>query len=201
MAGSLLHTREVRWFLKTPEPTIAAWFAQLPKERVTVERRTDVYWPAGNAQVGIKWRQGRLEVKTQTKAPEPYLLQNQWVGRLESWVKQRFDLADPSADSASNFPGIRVEKQRHAVVLSGPDGRVSPIGPSAAEGCQVEQTFLRIGSDTWYTMGLEWPLEYFEALPESFLKVVLNRAALVPDQSMGYPQFLGDQYPARWRHP
>lgn len=191
----MLHTREIRWFFRVYPPGVSAWFSTLDPKAVRQEDRTDIYWATGCETVGVKIRQGRLEVKTRTFGPADYLPGGGVACRLEGWAKQVFELA-PGQLMDTNSPHlIHVRKQRQATILTWPGPRFHLPVPAAPRGCQIEFTRVLIGSDTWYTLGLEWGSAPTSMPPEPFLAALPSPDLLTLENAMGYPEFLFRNYP------
>ncbi len=190
-------TREVRWFLNRPIPEAAHWFGPLPPGAHTRESREDVYLvlPDRN-DIGVKFRENKLELKYRLKAHGPQEVLPGIRGSLESWEKLGFPSTPNS--TASNLPEgsratrVPVLKQRLASILEQTDaGAVfHSLGTPVLAGVQFEYTKLEVLGSDWYTLGLEWPEDNEVALPTALLSDLLAPCGLAADSSMGYPEFL-----------
>ena len=167
MADPFYHSAELRWFLPGDDAreALLGWFRGPDGALVKEESpRTDSYLllPASDA-VGVKQRQGRLEVKTRVAGPVPYAAHGA-VGRLDQWVKWSFDPAEAIADALARAldragPWRAVEKRRFLLKLAADEGAPAPVAASArpTRGCNVELTVLSAtpGAARWLTLGFE----------------------------------------------
>ncbi|MEJ2758044.1 MAG: hypothetical protein P8046_06115 [Anaerolineales bacterium] len=91
------YTHEIRWFVPGPLPQpIQAWFKAFGK-RVVQPPRTDSYLHGLDATLGIKTREGSLEVKQRTAGHGDFTFHSKITGQVESWVKWSFPLATSAA--------------------------------------------------------------------------------------------------------
>lgn len=194
----LLKTTEIRWFFTHPTPEWLLRLEGLARGPLDAMRRTDHYMPLpGREDIGIKLREGRLEVKYRLGRPEAADLGPQTGGFYEHWVKRGLPLADeaagvPGGGSAGAHGWIPVEKERYGLLIRSEDGQwaVYPIGTPVAGGIQIEYTRLRIGGHRLFTLGLEWPADAGLQLPDPVSELLLGGSALQASDSMGYPGFL-----------
>ncbi|MFZ2488659.1 MAG: hypothetical protein WAZ19_11100 [Anaerolineae bacterium] len=139
--------------------------------------RTDEYLllPAKDT-VGVKQRQGRLEVKALMQPPQPFAHAD-IAGLCDAWVKWSFNPTKPTAQTLAGEldaagPWAAVEKVRYLLKLSLDSGQPVLVTPDErpAVGCNVELTTLTLNFTTqpWLTFGFE--------------------AFGAPDQVMGYLQ-------------
>lgn len=137
-----LSTLEARWFRRGPLPAaVEAWFADLG-EPVEVEARTDRYLAPSSDALGVKVREGRVEMKRRDGAAGPLA-----VGRAraetEAWTKWSFALAEP--DDAPEGPWLAVDKRRWQRVLELAGGR-----------CTLELSAVAVaGGAPWWSVCLE----------------------------------------------
>lgn len=157
-------TAEVRWFYRGPIPQeLLDWFR--PDETPAADQppRTDRYLflPDHDA-LGIKLRQGRLELKQRQGRPDQAQLHEEVSGLLELWHKWSFplaelpgDLAAAVADSAS---WLAVEKQRYLrryqLARSG-QALLAPVGQVIGLGCEWELARVRYSDHDWWTVAFE----------------------------------------------
>jgi hypothetical protein len=192
-----MRTCEIRWFLKTPLSGIAGWLEDLEADRITTENRTDFYlFLPGRKDLGIKIREGRLEVKHRTAPPWPKQIAPAWEGYLEAWVKYGFELGRNKTERplwAGEDPTLHeVVKYRRAMLIHQTDGELTfgPLQYGNTTAIQLEYTKLRVLEETWYTLGLEWPEDLELQLPETFFREILGEDRLTRAESMGYAEFL-----------
>ncbi len=146
---------EVRWFRPGGVPDgVLTWFGDLPGP-VASERRVDRYLELPQtAGLGIKLRQGKLEVK-RLRTEHPPVVWHGLAGRPTRWEKWSFELVE---DGAAERIWLPVEKQRRFRTLRvGDDGAVTPVAPGArvARGCSVEVTRLTVQDALWWSVGFE----------------------------------------------
>jgi hypothetical protein len=180
----MFHSAEARWFLSGAEKwdELLYWFTRqgrLPLVQETgnyvpdpdaaplvkQERpRTDDYLVLPNCEtVGVKQRQGRLEVKALVAGPRPFAL-GAVAGRVDAWVKWSLQpsaaIALPlEADLQQSGRWRQVEKRRCTQKYAHASGGLTAVSPDAwpEAGCSVELTLLRVaaGVPEWVTFGFE----------------------------------------------
>lgn len=189
-------TREIRWFFKEHRPGLMALFQSLQPGQYTMESRGDDYLLLPErADLGIKIRMGRLEMKFRTRGPESFVISS-IHGKMECWEKFGFELKQdmtlPVLPKDSETSWIRVDKQRWVTTMHVIDGTVhfDPPGLAYPESVQVEYTRISLKGHEWYTFGFEWPKEQALMLPDSFLRQWVVPEGLSEANSMGYPAFL-----------
>ncbi|BAZ53186.1 hypothetical protein NIES4103_58580 [Nostoc sp. NIES-4103] len=162
----MLTTNELRWFYPGMIPEdIEVWFQQncLIHQRQPPEEREDryLYTPECNY-LGIKLRQGRLEVKWR-KSEFGVLRFGEFVeGMAEKWGKwlcddhtgESFQLAQ-ILDSSSWVNVHKVRYSQPYQVL--PNFSVQPVAANEhiKNGCHVEITFLVIQDHPWWSLAFE----------------------------------------------
>jgi hypothetical protein len=187
-------TAEVRWFVEGALPGAArAWFHALAPGVPAEPPRTDRYVPTAAEDLGVKVRQGRVEVKQRTG--EVGL--ERWgtvEGRVEAWRKWSLDLA---AD-ARPTDWVSVQKRRWLVTFRVRSGAVAPVpqGTVPSKGVNVEVSAIRAGKQRWWGVCLE----SFGPGEASRLRALRRVAAHVfaggpppglgAGASMGYPAWL-----------
>lgn len=204
------HSAEVRWFMRSTDDSwerATAWFAADDPALQTLEpERTDAYLQLPSSlTVGVKHRQGRLEIKTQTAAPRPLVIGAGGAdGNADEWVKWSFASAQPAALEAELLqagPWRKVIKQRGLQKYAYTDGKVSPASPAERpdQGCIVELTRLAFAPSQWhwFTIGFEafGPPERVAAtltasVERFFAEHGAAPVALRAADSLSYPAFL-----------
>lgn len=153
---------ELRWFLAgtIPEP-IQQWFSQSATAPKSEGRRDDVYlWLPDADDVGIKHRQGRIEVKRRLAQRGVHTLGDGIAGRIEQWVKWSFVLEKAQPVDLTKPVGswVTVEKHRqlkkYEVHQNDEVRLVAPDGP-VEQGCNLELTALVLNGAPWWSIGFE----------------------------------------------
>jgi hypothetical protein len=204
------HSAELRWFVRSSGDNWQRahdWFAPAdPALQHREPERTDAYLqlPA-SITVGVKQRQGRFEIKTQTVAPRLFEPGTAGIsGHLDEWVKWSFASRDPAAlevELLQAGPWRTVIKDRHLQKYAEADGTISPASPADRpdQGCNVELTRLAFspGQWDWFTIGFEAfgpPARVSSILTASAERFFAQHAgvplALQAADSLGYPEFL-----------
>ncbi len=162
----MLITTEVRWFqLGTIPKAIAQWFqqAELGQHLANPTERQDTYLLIpGHEYLGLKLRQGNLEVKLRQAELGIHSFDSAWQGKVEQWVKWSGDASyqSPAGGEQSLAQGtwINVQKarsQRQYEVLPNQSCVAVPLGQSMTTGCTVELTQLTIHNTAWWSLAFE----------------------------------------------
>jgi hypothetical protein len=143
----MLTSLELRWFSPGELPSdVASWFstAELGGQLQAPEAREDVYLYAPECEyMGIKLRQGRLEIKW--RQAELEILQFERAeGKLEKWSK--WFCEDRTNES---FQPERVSRQKSWLRI----GKVR--SQRLYDGCALELTQLTIENNSWWSLALE----------------------------------------------
>ena len=194
-----LLTCEVRWFDQGGIPAdLQAWFDALGQKEIQPPR-TDLYLIGLDASVGIKLRQGLLEIKPrQTDLGERMFLPGV-IGRVGSWTKWSFPPGEgewPGADSAHWLPVSKARQMLYYRVQE--DGEISanPPGDTPETGGSLELTTITLANgQRWWTLGFEviGPAELqWVILRQIVLHVVFDGPpdGLGLDRSYSYPYWL-----------
>jgi len=127
-------TKEIRWFLEGPAPSEAwAWFDGLPgKNRTAAYPRQDIYLAVpGRDDLGLKLREGRLEIKVRSAAQTGVrLLGGRISGTCEDWEKFAWDYVDRIGEIQTPFrDGLRVRmvKSRIQRKYEIAEGKLAPV--------------------------------------------------------------------------
>lgn len=160
-----LQSSEIRWFFPQSLPQeVLEWFSA--GENLTPERvREDEYllFP-GCDTVGVKLREGKLEVKTLQAASRPLDLDGGITGRTDQWVKWSFGnegLKTMKEALLESERWGRVSKERFLRKFSYDSGNPVEVQseekPLPTSGCNVELTRLRVNADPgeWFSLGFE----------------------------------------------
>ena len=196
-------TAEVRWFFSglTPEG-VGAWFsAEMPRPDLQPSRVDHYLIVRDTDGLGIKFREGRIEVKQRYDQGVMTTFADDAAGTIELWRKWGFGLAAYARDGEifeTLDAWVAVQKARqvrnYAVM---PDGKlvVVPRSTYPHRECSVELTEVLALGDAWWTLG-------FEAMgAESTLRETLtivarhvltqpNAPTLDAADAYGYPRWL-----------
>lgn len=200
----MLNTAEVRWFFVGELPAAASeWFRQgerLPKAQPA---RIDHYLPLDDTALGVKVREGRVEVKQQQSAPRLERYHVEAAGYAARWAKWSFGMAADAntlvslatARAAWSAAHKRRWLRQYRVAEDGAIAAVS-IAETVDRGCGVELTAVEIAGVACWTLG-------FEATgPDATLDTTLRRVVgrvfaqtpppipLLPNDAYSYPAWL-----------
>jgi hypothetical protein len=194
-------TIEVRWFYPGVIPVdLLTWFEDLG-EPLVVDNRTDVYLQSSAPDVGVKLRQGNLEVKYRQAISGTIEINDFGSSPVEEWLKW-ICIDDSSglnpAQSADRSGWIQVAKsrlQRLYQVEFTDKIQLNSIAKPQAGAAAIEITQLQVAQQIWWTIACEYLGNKLD-LDRQFLPLVnsLLSACPVPDPgrsiSCGYPQWL-----------
>jgi hypothetical protein len=194
-------TIEVRWFYSGVIPVdLLTWFAALG-EPLVVDNRTDVYLQSSSPDVGVKLRQGNLEVKYRQAILGTIEIDGFGSSHVEEWLKW-ICIDDSSglnpSQSADRSGWIQVAKsrsQRLYQVEFTDKIQLRSIAKPQAGAAAIEITQLQVEQQIWWTIACEYLGNKLD-LDRQFLPLVnsLLSACPVPDSgrsiSGGYPQWL-----------
>jgi hypothetical protein len=156
-------TVEVRWFGRGPVPAeVQRWFARCPGAAAAQMPRVDTYLRATGDALGIKLREGRLEIKPRRGELGVVQLHPGVAARVERWVKWAFPLAADGGDALDAVRGspawvdVRKARALRAYTLAA-DGTVEavPAGHLTPQACTLELTRVGAGEGVWWTLGFE----------------------------------------------
>ena len=192
-------TVEVRWFLEGPPPEVAQrWFEGLAGTP-DLEARTDRYVrPMSPDGLGVKWREGKLEVKRLAEALGEARFHEHVAGRVERWRKWSFPLAEAAALAHPAGDWLNVAKARRVCYFSAPPDRpLRPLGEGeqTTHGCGLELGEVRVGDSVWWSVCLEAFGPDEAALPDRLHRVAARVFAegppdLPPEAALSYPAWL-----------
>lgn len=194
----MYQTKEIRWFFKTENTQIQSWFENHELNSPSI--REDLYLQLNDENIGVKLREGTIEVKHRTRARSKGSLNTDVWGCFEKWSKWSFEAKnnDPlllQINQGIYKRWISVEKERLALQLTEMNGRMKLFSLSQAldYGCQIEYTKLKIMGEKWYTFGLEWFGSTHVELQTSLISQILGSTKLAIKDSISYPAFLSEQ--------
>ncbi|MCB0807372.1 MAG: hypothetical protein KDC05_16385 [Bacteroidales bacterium] len=197
-------TSEIRWFIPGNVPEmVAAWFDAQGGNMISEPDRTDTYLvlPKTN-NVGIKVRQGRVEIKKLIRNFGETKISTNLSGYREMWQKWSFDV-DPAGNlplsfnlGTSQWSGISKKRKlfRFAIEIN----KLIPLqseSPFPENGAHIELAEISINSNNWWTFGVE--AFGHENQLENHLQLMLDQGIKHPEfdvflkkTSMSYPGWL-----------
>lgn len=200
----MLSSLEVRWFYGGSIPRdVLSWFDLEREKSAQQTPRTDYYLRlAHEDSLGIKLREGKLELKQRQRQNGVIHFHERVAGIVEHWCKWGFGLAELDPDlcdlSAATPAWIGVYKERilrkYQITEA---GKAMVADPEAylEQGCHLELTHIHIEEKQGWSLGLE-----AFGNPQSLEKVLLITArhvfldeavpTLQSEDSCGYPEWL-----------
>ena len=161
----MLHSAEARWFIAKDLPDeVLGWFraGQAP-EREEAQVHEYLLFPDCDT-VGVKLREGRLEIKAMVSTPRPISRDVGVTGRTDRWVKWSFGSEglknlEPALHQSGHW--LKVRKERFLRKFSADAGGLVEVTakqrPFPANGCNVELT--RIAAEAnprfWFSLAFE----------------------------------------------
>jgi hypothetical protein len=138
---------------------------------------------AGGDSLGIKLREGRIEIKQRHGPTGVVRLHDRVAGQVEHWRKWTFPLDEASSELSglllppSSWIGVEKARRLRTYRVAGDDTIVAISARGYPErGCSWELTRLRVRGEAWWTLG-------FEAFGEQ--ASLRERLLLVADQVLG----------------
>ena len=196
-------TVEVRWFLPGPVPLeVSTWFHRDRLKSFAEPERVDYYLCLNDTDgLGIKLRQGQIEVKQRNRQLGLIQVARQAQGLVEQWRKWSFGLVGAGYDfSHQPVPAaawLAVKKERLLRTYRLTDSwQVVPASlDSPGPGCDLELSQIWIGSEVWWSLcleafGEEASLEQNLLLVASHVLETSKSPLLVAEYSCGYPRWL-----------
>lgn len=217
-----LASREVRWFFaghSDQHESLKHWFETTapiqkspdvgpPVWQGRLNDQPDVYLIVpGSDDVGIKWREGKLQIKGRVSSQGMQVFCNRHQGQVESWIKWSYASLPASyqrlflTGKETKLVTASVTKNRalRKVRLDAMTGQVQEVDAKTFidRGLGFELTDLEVAGKTYCSLA-------FEAFPDDsamdtvFTEVVeafvggLTAFDLTAAHSQSYPAFLGD---------
>ena len=153
---------EIRWFIKGKIPLeVFDWFIGLNENYVNQAERTDYYLnPISDDSLGIKLREGRVEVKQRLNHIGNIAPGENVAGIAEKWQKWSFELKEADhifSDSFIQNKWLPVNKTRILVNYGITEDNIvaKKEKVSYKNGCLTELTSVLINKKEWWTLGLE----------------------------------------------
>jgi len=161
----VLHTAEARWFIPERLPdAVLDWFrAGQPIDSEGVQVHEYLLFPDCDS-VGVKLRDGRLEIKAMRGSPQRLILRSGIKGRTEQWVKwslasEALQVLDPELHQSGRW--LKVRKERFLRWFTSEQDRLTEVtgrqGPFPVVGCHIEVTRIDVDADPrfWFSLGFE----------------------------------------------
>lgn len=196
-------TVEVRWFYQGEvETAVFNWFTTIDDGLVKEPPRTDHYLnPLSHDGMGIKLREGRIEVKQRVQTIQTIQVGEQISGLVEQWQKWSFLLSEQNefTESIRASQWIAVTKSRQIQSFRsewGENPQTQFSGQPTEADCRIELTELLVQDAQWWTLGLESHGDDETAVSTKLLPAVdwifLSRymPQLDNQASFGYSQWL-----------
>lgn len=197
-------TAEVRWFYRGSVPGgVLTWFITGFPEPEEQPPRVDWYLQLADGDaLGIKLREGRIELKRRLHQYGIVRLAAGVDGRIEGWRKWSFPLAEteefPEYASLEAHHWTRVRKERQLKRFSITAGRQVepvPVGSLLSDGCNAELAHISAAGGQWWSLAFE-AFGHEPDLVETLVAIAafaLERGetpTFHAHDSYGYPQWL-----------
>ncbi len=204
----MLHSAEARWFIAKVLPDgVLSWFrAGQALESEGVQVHEYLLFPDCET-VGVKVREGKLEIKAMASAPRPLSRDLGVSGRTDQWVKWSFaseglKTLDPALHRSGRW--LKVRKDRFLRKFSADMGGLVEVTakqrPLPANGCNVELTRITVEANPrfWFSLAFEafgppeGTVKILETAIHSFFQEHDRAPGIRLSQrnSLGYPAWL-----------
>jgi len=152
-----MSTFEVRWILPGQlDAAVAGWLGRFP---CGMDSREDAYLSNPVLRgLSVKIRAGQMfEVKQYDGSPGILDTAGRARGRIESWRKWSFPFGPLGPNDAATPGWTVVQKRRQMSRFRLAGGRLTADVQQVAmeTACTVELTEVRLGGETWWTLGFE----------------------------------------------
>ena len=197
----MLRTVEVRWFFTGDIPiSVQDWFTAAAPSAAGEAPRDDYYLNIEDQNgLGIKIREGRLEVKERQFSLGICRFHKAIIGRMDSWAKWginlKISISKPANQVADIWVPVTKERQMNSYILT--EGNWRSRGGKLGikeEGCEIELSKINISSRIWWTFAFEAP-----GIPDQGRKLLLSASEQFFAKHDPPPFFLEDSYSyPRW---
>lgn len=169
----VLPTAEVRWFFKgAVPPDINKWFSEQGYKPDNQPCRIDYYlFIMDSDSLGIKLREGRMEIKQRHEKPSVIEFGEHAKGYVEHWYKWSFHLSETSnidkilKSYSSSWTGIKKERLMFMYYITD-NGEVKEISFQPPQNLAESKTNRRCGfelakisvetsGEKWWSLGFE----------------------------------------------
>lgn len=156
----IYYSSEIRWFSDKAAPLLKL-FNAFPGESSPAQVRTDRYLNRKSESIGIKIREGRMEIKVMVETHQHTFKSQRWT--IEDWVKCSYEDSAASLKKLSKidsdiFSWIDISKKRKQKIFRITGKAVTPVdfNEQISQGCTLEYTSLKIHKTIpYYTLGFE----------------------------------------------
>jgi hypothetical protein len=193
---------EIRWFIKGKiPPIIFDWFIGLNSNYMNQPERTDHYLQLkSDDSLGIKLREGRIEIKQRINQIGNIVPGSNVTGIAEKWQKWSFELKEAndiiSIQDIQN-KWIPISKTRVLVNYGITEDNIVAQKEDATykNGCFTELTSININQEEWWSFGLEAYGEEIRLLDNLILIAHLmlsdkSNIRFAQEDSMSYPGWI-----------
>ncbi len=197
---------ETRWFLQgTAPPKVLQCF----KDEMAVAQppRVDTYLRTAKTPcLGIKLREGRIEIKQRVRQLGPHTFHPHVTGMVERWNKWGFPIsaADTAAETQSDawIPVVKERILRRYQIVSDSEIRAVPGWLFPLQRSSIEITNIVLNDTPWWSLGLEvvgTDIDLFKALKATAAIAFKSRGfpSLSAAQSYSYPKWIDLVYLAQ----
>jgi hypothetical protein len=194
-------TIEVRWFYPGSLPDeIRNWFDTLGAAQSPADARSDFYLQSSSPDLGVKIRQGNLEVKHLQQQFGKIEVERLGEGKVEQWSKWICDDRAAHPPQVGEQGWIQVDKirqQRFYRVEFIDSIQLIPIDTPMQDAAAIEITDLRLRGESWWTIACEY-LGNNISIDRQFSPLVCSLLLKYPlsisthSISCGYPQWLSE---------
>jgi len=193
---------EIRWFIKGKIPSsVFDWFIGLNSNYVNQPERIDHYLLLkSNDSLGIKLRDGKVEIKQKTHQIGNIKPGKNVTGSADKWSKWSFELKEANNLFSIDLPyneWLAITKNRILVNYGiSEENIVTQKEPVIYKnGCITEITSIEINNQNWWSLGLEAYGEENRLLDNLILisHLVLNdnsNLRLTLEDSLSYPGWI-----------
>jgi hypothetical protein len=191
---------EVRWFYRGAVPQqLLDWFQQGRPSPQKQPARVDDYLQLtdGSDGLGIKLREGRLELKQRYFQRQAVRLHDQVVGVVELWRKWGFEVTEADQPAGPDPAWLGVKKERQLRKYQRTGATVTPVSVEAEveQGCNLELVIISVDGQDWWSLCFE-AFGPEASLQESLLLATRHAFAsgsppvLEAEASYSYPRWL-----------
>jgi hypothetical protein len=198
----MLHSAEIRWFIPGQLPDeVRDWFSA-GRSLTPESSRGDRYlvFP-GCDTVGVKLREGKLEIKPRTTSPRSVSPVSGVSGLADAWVKWSFGsdgLRTLKPELLQSGLWVEVRKERTIRKFSADSGSVLEVQPEQKPlpnaGCNVELTAIEIDArrPNWYSLGFEafGEQKKVESILDETVRLFFGAQPPLPEMSLGEKESL-----------
>ncbi|WP_300436420.1 hypothetical protein [Christiangramia sp.] len=193
----MFKSEEIRWFFETENSSISKWFEENSYTFENTNPRKDYYLPLQKEDIGIKLREGNVEIKNRINRSEKEKFCKA-EGYFESYIKWSFSSTEKDSlyeeiveEEKYNWIGVSKERLSFKLNKDADKGFVKIKSDEfISSGCQIEYTRVKLKDDIWYTFGIECFGDKELKCGLSLIEEIIENAELKAENSMGYAEFL-----------